>query len=116
MSSLNAIRVAFEPQRSSAFGAIIAGYSAVGTPLLNAAYEFKIDNATDALLQFSIDGVTNHFVLPANSSWINDNNTNRSGEAKGFFLAKGTTLYVKRIGTPGSGSVYFSVMYGQDQN
>lgn len=110
-STLNGIRLQFEPQRSLAAASVGAGYTAVGTALLNPARQFKIDNFTDVLLQFSIDGVHDHFTLNSGQSFIEDITTNASNESKGFYLGKGTILYVKEIGTPTTGSVYFSVMY-----
>lgn len=124
--SIQAIKMDFEPQRSAAFGAVVAGYTAVGTALLNPARQFKIDNFTlaaagaDSLLQFAIGSpgqpiteLVDAFVLNSGQSWINDCTTNKSDESKGFYLPEGTTLYVKRIGVPASGSVYFSVIYGK---
>jgi len=32
----------------------------------------------------------------------------------GFYLAQGKIIYVKRLGTPTTGSVYLSVFYGED--
>jgi len=110
-SNLNAIRLDFEAQRSLAAAGIGAAYAAVGGALAHPAFQFKIDNQTDALLQFSIDGVTDHFVLNSGQSWINDCNTNRSGESKAFVLPVGTILYVKDIGASTTGSVYFTVIY-----
>ena len=112
--SLLAIRFAAEPVRSIAFGGIGGTYAAVGGPLVNPIRQFLLQNETDALLMFSIDGVNDHFTMPAGSNWINDLNSNRSLQAQGWFIANGTTLYVKNIGSPSTGSVYFSVFYGQD--
>ncbi len=112
--NLNAIRMAFEPQRSLAFGSIVAGYTAVGTALAHPARQILLYNGTDALLQFSIDGVTNHFVMPAAGYLIDDITSNKSEGSKGLYMNKGSILYVKRIGVPSSGSVYFSVVYATD--
>ncbi len=106
-------RLNFEPQRSLAFGSISGTYAGIGTSLNYPAVQFLISNLTDADLQFSIDGVTDHFPLIAGAQWINDNRANRSDQSGGFYLGVGTRLYVKTLGgAPGSGAVYFSVVYG----
>ena len=105
-------RLLFEDQRSVAFGATGAAYVAVGSALDFPARILKIDNFTDADMQFSIDGNNDHFVLKAMSSMILDVSTNQQPEAP-FFFGKGTILYVKRIGVPSEGNIYFSVMYGK---
>lgn len=99
-----------EPVRSLGFASIGASYTAVGTGLVFPSREFKIDNLTDADLMFSFNGVTDHFVLAARSGWINDTCANAVG-TEGFFLRISNVVYVKRIGTPTSGSVYFSTLF-----
>ena len=106
-------RMVFEPQRELAFGDVEGTYVAVGTPLNNAIRQFFIQNLTDVTLQFSFDGINDHFPLPSNGFFLDDICSNTS-VSQGFFIAKGTTLYVKEIGTPSSGSVYFSVAYGKE--
>jgi|SRR5882672_12313997 len=109
-----AIRMAFEPLRSLAFGSVLVGYMGVGTAINHPAREFLVQNLTDATLLFSFDGVTNHFRLPANGFWLNDNTANKS-VSQGFFLAEGTRLYVKQDGVaPTSGSVNFTIIYGSE--
>ena len=105
------IRFRFDEQRSLAFGSIGAGYMGVGTALTEPARQIFVQNLTDVLLQFSFDGVTDHFPLPPNGFMILDIAANKT-QNSGFFLAEGERLYVKEIGNPTSGSVYFSVMYG----
>lgn len=108
-----AIRLNFEAQRSLAFSSISSSYTAVGSALLHPARQWLLQNLTDETLQFSIDGVTDHFVLPENGFWISDITTNKTVD-QGFYLAQGTTLYVKEVGNPTAGSVYFSVIYASD--
>ena len=100
-----------EAQRSLAAASILAGYTAIGTPFANPEQVFLCQNLTDALLQFSFDGVVDHFVLPANSGIIIDVCANQTSSAGGLFMTVGTQMYVKRIGTPSTGSVYVSVDY-----
>lgn len=104
-------RIQFEPVRTSAFGAILAGYSPVGTPTVNAAIQFLIENLTDQSVMFSFDGVNDHFPLPAASFLLDDVGSNATG-TNGLVLAANSQLFVKQLsGAPGSGAVYFTVVY-----
>lgn len=105
------IRMGFEAQKTLAAASVGASYTAVGTATVNPARQFLVQNLTDASLQFSFDGATDHFPLLPNASWDSDNNTNRANNEDQNVLAANTTLYVKRIGTPTTGSVYFSIVY-----
>lgn len=113
MAPTLAIRMLFEPQRTLAAGSIGAAYMGVGTSLDHPARQFLIQNLTDAAVQFSFDGIEDHFPLPANGFFLSDVSSNTS-VSKAFFLAKGDRLYVKQLGTPTTGSVYFSVIYGKE--
>jgi hypothetical protein len=108
-----AIRLAVEPVRTLAFGAIGAAYVGVGTSMTRPIRIFSIQNLTDESLMFSFDGVDDHIPLPANGFVLLDVAANR-GVAQEWSLAKGTRIYVKRIGIPTSGSVYVSTFYGAD--
>ena len=111
MSSQNlAVRLACEPLRSLAFGSISGTYAGIGTSISNPARQFILNNNTDVLLTFSLDGVTDHFVLAANSQLISDIMSNISLTGGAWNMAQGTRLYVK--GSPTTGAVYFSVFYG----
>jgi hypothetical protein len=112
MSSL-AIRMRVEPQRSVAFGAITSSYTGVGSALSHPARQFIVQNLTDATLQFSFNGVDDSFPLPRNGFWVNDITSNKTRDS-GFFLAEGDRLFVKTIGTPTTGAVYFTVIYGSE--
>lgn len=106
-----ALRLNFEPLRSLAFGAIGAGYMGIGTAIEHPARQIKIDNLTDASLYFSINGIDDHFVLPADGFLILDITANQTMVGAGFFLGQGSRLYVKQLGVPTQGAVYFSVIY-----
>lgn len=106
-----AVRLFPEPVRSLAFGSIIAGYTAIGTPFINPSRVFFLQNLTDATLMFSFDGVNDNFPLPASGYILIDVTTNKTVSV-GCFFAQGTVIYVKRIGIPTSGSVYLSTFYG----
>lgn len=89
-------------------------YLGVGTAISNPARQFVIWNLTDVLLQFSIDGITDHFILPANGFFLDDISSNTS-VSQNFLLGQGTRLYVKTTGTnPTVGAVYFTVFYGSN--
>ena len=108
-----AIRLMFEPVRSLSFGSIGAGYMGIGTALVYPARQIFVQNETNALLMFSLDGVNDHCPLPASGFLLLDVTSNKT-VIQGFYVAEGTRFYVKEIGTPTSGSVYVSVMYGID--
>lgn len=108
-----AIRMLFEPQRTLGFAAIGAAYMGVGTAINHPARQFFIQNLTDATLQFSFDGINDHFPLPANGFFLSDITSNLA-RGEGFFLAEGERLYVKLLGAPTSGSVYLSIIYGKE--
>lgn len=109
-----ASRLQFEDLRSLAFGSISGTYAGVGTSLSNPARAIIVNNATDVLLIFSIDGVNDHFVLPASTSIVLDIQSNKSNQ-EGFYMAKGDRLYVQDNGSAAtSGAVYFSAIYGRE--
>jgi len=114
---MKAIRYRFEDQKEIAGASIVGTYLPVGgasASLLNPAVQWKLDNLTDADLQFSTDGVNDHFVMPAQSSWINDISSNEPSTT-GLFLSKGDRLFVKQIEVPANGkSVYFSIAYASE--
>ena len=113
MSSQNlAVRLWCEPLRSLAFGSITSTYAGIGTSLANACRQFILNNNTDVLLIFSLDGVTDHFVLAANSQLIDDIGSNSLFPGGSWNMAQGTRLYVRTAGSPSIGAVYFSVFYG----
>lgn len=106
------IRMLFEAQRSVTAAEIGSSYIPVDTPIDHPARIIHIQNLTDVTLQFSFDGVNDHFPLPANGFLLLDISSDTTPE-QAFFLAKNSSLYVKEIGNPTTGSVYFSVMYGK---
>lgn len=107
------IRYRAEPVRTAAFGAIVAGYTGVGTAVSHPVRQFLLQNLTDATVMFSFDGVNDHFPLPANGFFLSDITSN-AAVSMGFFLAEGDRLYVKEVGVPTIGNVYFSAFYGSE--
>ena len=106
------IRVKFETLRSLGFASIGAAYMGVGTALDHPARMVLIQNFTDKDLMFSFDGINDHMPLKFDSSFIFDVSANKTIDT-GFFIEKGTRLYVKEIDTPTTGSVYLTVFYGE---
>ncbi len=112
MGSL-AVRAKFEPLRTLGAGSITSSFVSIGIPLINPARQFHLYNQTDALLVFSTDGVHDHFVLPPSGFYLNDLTSNKT-QVHGLYLPTGGGMWVKRVGTPTTGSVYFSVMFGAE--
>jgi len=115
MSLSCGIRFFMEPQRELAFGAIGAVYMSIGAELTHPARMYELYNLTDVTLQFSLDGIDDHFILPANSYKIVDIVSNNTGNTNGWYIGMGTSFYVKQIGAgaPASGSVYLCIAYGE---
>lgn len=98
-------RLAFEALRSVA---IAAGYSNLGTPLVNPIRIFKITNNSTADVTVSYDGgTTDHEFIPANSFVLIDITSNKVWDCQ-FCLAVGTQVAVKGVG---AGTVYLSTYY-----
>ena len=103
-------RVSFETLRTSAFGAIGAAYSAVGTATSDHVRLVSFFNSTDIDVIISLDGVNDHIRLASGSGQVFDLTTNRVRD-DGFFIPVGTTFYAKRAaGAPSSGNVWIQVM------
>lgn len=106
-------RVAFEPIRELAAASVAAGYTAVGTALIDYARVVRFVNTTDVEVYFSIDGTNNHIRLPSNSFFLCDFTSDRVDDV-GLFVHVGTIFYVKRVsGAAATGSVWVEVVYAQ---
>lgn len=105
------IRIVPDLLRTAAFGAIGAGYTAVGAVFLHPMRIISIKNTTDANLLFSFDGITDHEFVPSDSGIVLDFCANSVNTA-GAFIGVGTTIYVKQSGVPTNGSVNISCYYG----
>ena len=108
-------RFAYEPVRTLAAASVAANYTAIGGPLLNPARQFFIQNLTDQTVMISFDGISDAFPLPASGNIIEDIAANYTHQTN-WSMAQGTTVYVKRIGTPTTGSVYVSIFYAAGIN
>src|SRR5208337_327295 len=108
---MSGMRVFFEPMRTKAAAAIAVGYTAIGTPLVAPMRVMYIVNTTDAQLNFSIDGISDHFTLLESSYICLDFGANKNQDST-WNLPTGTTFYVKQVGAPSTGSVYVTSAYG----
>lgn len=106
-----AVRLLAEPVRSLGEASISGTYAGIGTAISNPSRVIFVQNLTDATLMFSLDGINDHFPLPSNGFLVLDIASNQS-HAQGFFMSQGQRLYVKTVGSPSTGSVYFSTFYG----
>jgi hypothetical protein len=102
------VRLKPETLRSLAFSGISGSYAAVGTGISNPSQIFYVQNLTDVIITFSMDGTNDNFILPAGGFILLDVGTNH-GIDDSLSFAKGTVLYAK--GAPSSGSVYLTTFY-----
>lgn len=106
------VRMLPETLRSLAFGAIGAGYAAVGTPFAHPAVILELQNGTDETLFFSFDGVNDHVVLPAAGFILLDVKAN-AGQAGALYIGQDTTIWVRYGTTPPTvGNAYVMMFYG----
>ena len=105
-------RALFEAMRSIDSASIGAAYTLIGDLFENPVRMLYIVNNTDALLQFSIDGVDNHFVIMSYTSMILDVASNRV-QQYAYFLSEANGVYVAWLDVPTTGDVYVSVVYGK---
>jgi len=103
-------RVSMDAIRTLAFGGIGGAYAAVGAALTAEARIFQITNLCNTSMLFSLDGVNDHFIVPANSFILIDVTANKVRD-DGFFLRVGTIFWVKQVVAPASGSVYVTVIH-----
>lgn len=108
-----AVRLVPETIRALAFGSVAAGYTAIGSALANPCRLLILNNLTDKDLMFSFDGIHDHVAIAGPGSFVLDVSSNK-GVSGDLFIAQGTIIYVKRIGTPGAGAVYVSSFYGNN--
>lgn len=108
------IRLLAEPVRSLAAGVITSTYMGIGTELDFPSRIPFIQNLTNQTLMFSLDGIDDHFPLPANGYMILDVVANKS-QTQGMYISEGQRFYVKDMGTPATtGAVYVTTFYGSN--
>lgn len=106
-------RATFDEVRSLAAGSIVAGYTAIGDELWYRTRIIWFVNTTDADLMLTDNTAKDKLVIPSGGTAIFDISTNNVQEVPWFFAAK-STWYVKRIGTPSSGSIYMGAIFGRN--
>lgn len=112
MALLNFIKVAFEPVRTAAFGAITANYTALGGNYDHAIRIIAIINNTDAAVNISFNGVDNHIYVPSQVGLTFDFSSNRELPSDQFEQPIDTQVYIKHDGVaPTSGKVAVSTVY-----
>lgn len=104
---VQSVKLKPESLKSLAFGSISGTYALVGI-ISNPSQVYFVQNLTNALVTFSQDGVTDHFVLPSNGFLLIDVGSNK-GLYETLSFQQNTSLYVK--GTVASGSVYLTSFY-----
>ena len=109
-----AIRLAVEPVRKLAFGAIGGAYTGIGTQMTRPIRIFVLQNLTDVTLMFSLNGIDDNIPLPRNGYMLLDITSNR-GMANEYMLAQGSRVYVQApAGLPTTGAVYLTTFYGAE--
>jgi hypothetical protein len=104
--------VRFDAIRSAGFAAITPAYTAVGPSFPRPMRLIYVTNMTNGDMMFSFTGNTDHFVVPAMGYIIFDFSSNKIDGNDGFFLQKGTQMYIKSLSVPTSGTVYITAVYG----
>ena len=113
MSSLS-VQFAMEPLRTLLFSGINPVYTSIGTPLNEGIRIFAVQNLTDVIIAFSLDGLNDNFVLPANGYRIVDVSAN-DALGQGWYIPMGTRFYARTFGSPTTtGAVYVDVAYGNN--
>lgn len=92
---------------SAAVGVAYAAVNAAGFP--HAPFFIRINNASNAAITISYDGVTDNEYLPANGIFELGSQTNSQPNAQVALFPKYTVVYVK--GVPGVGTIYLSGYY-----
>jgi hypothetical protein len=114
MSYSFSVRLKAETLRSLAFGSIGSSYMGIGTTFDHPIRLIHVQNLTNQTLIYSLDGINDHFVLPASGFILLDITANKTRE-QGWYISQGTRLYAKEDSvTPTSGSTYLSAFYGSD--
>jgi hypothetical protein len=103
----------YDAIRTLGFAGIGVAYAAVGVAFTRPVRLMKIVNTTNQSLDVSLDGVTDHDIVPANSFTLYDLTTNKVRD-EGAFFRVGRRVFVKSTSgvAPTSGSCYAVVIAG----
>ena len=125
MSYAFSIRLMADTLRTLEYCAISGTYMGIGTGFTKPIRLLYVQNLTDVILVFSLDGINDHFPLVRDGYMILDITTNKSRDG-GWFIAEGQRLYVKTYNltpicdpgsmatSPSSGAVCVSAFYGSE--
>jgi hypothetical protein len=105
----------FDELRSIDFGSISGTYTEITPSFEHVVRIINFDNNTDGDMFISLDGVTNHLFMPANSLKVFDLTTNRSDYNSSWAFAKGTRIFIKQSSAPTSGSFYIACIFQRGQ-
>lgn len=92
-------RVTFDSTRAVSFFQILITYIPLGTSFPQALRQLIISNFTNVTLDYSFDGVTDHFSLGAGGTIELSTHDFSSPDEIAQFVS-GTQLFVKHRGTP----------------
>lgn len=100
----------YEPLRSIDSSTFTGSYQALGSSLIHPCALIRIVNRSNVDVTISVDGVTDHDIIPANGFFTYDvtANTPPSGD-NAIFAPQGRQYYVK--GSASSGLVYLVAQY-----
>jgi len=105
-------RLRAEAIREVAFGTLTNTLAAVGAATTHIGRLVKFTNNTDQDIYVSLDGVTNHFRLPAISFLLIDVSTNQTTKDN-FFIPEGQVFYMRYVTVaPTSGWASAEYVYG----
>lgn len=85
-------------------------FQAIGSALPDEARIVKMVNSSTVPVVISLNGSTNHDVLPAGGFFLYDVGTNRGNSSPLMCLQKGTQFYIN--GSAGVGSIYLVAWFG----
>lgn len=105
--------ITYEPLRSVDSATLMGAYLKLGTPLAHPASIVKLVNNSTVLITISIDGVTDHDVVPPNSFFLYDETSNSpvNISEESVYMPQGTQYYIS--GSVGTGLVYLVVQYNK---
>lgn len=108
-----ASRMGYEPERTMASGAIIAGYTLMGALFTHPIRILVLQNNTNAGVSFSLDGINTLITLQPGVDIVLDITANRTNNPAGFMTPINWGVYAKlEIGAATTGSIYASAIYG----
>ena len=101
-------RMQFGTRQSFSSASLTGTYQALGNPISHAASILKIVNGGTTDIDVSIDGSTNHDVVPASGFVLYDVSSDNP-VSNPVFIPNNTQVYVK--GTAGTGTIYLVHLY-----